>query len=648
MTSSPASPAHDGASPRFDFARFLAIRAAYGPCFTHDGERLVFVSTLAGLPQAFWGLVSDYTPARDEHRHDSPFPSWPVQVTFTDDRIGATFPSPRDNRVIVTTDSGGDERFQLLLIEGEGERVRPLTHDREAMFHFGGWSPDASAVAYVGNQRDPRYFDLYTQDLRTGDERQVAQTDGMFSVFGWAPNGQRLLAVRAESNAESYVYEVTLADGSLRRITPTGERAHWVAPQYAPDGRHVYLSSDYRRDTQAVMRIDLQRLAVETVVAAEWDVEDLALSPDGRRLAYVLNEDGASRLFVRNVASGQSTEVRQIPRGVIGLGRDPRRRDVLAWSPDSQSLAFSLATARHTRNLFVATTLHGGLDFGPAGAGAAQVTLAPQAAIPPDRLVEPQLVRYPTFDGRQIPAFLYVPHGAEPDGSHPALIIFHGGPEAQVRPDLSAEVQYFAQAGYVVLTPNVRGSTGYGKTYQALDDVEKRMDSVADGAAGADWLASSGWADQGKIACMGGSYGGFMVLACLCTYPEKWAAGVDLFGIANFVTFMEHTHPFRRRHRAAEYGSLEEHRAVLERISPIKYVERIVAPLLAVHGDRDPRVPLEETEQIVAALRARGVPTELIRFADEGHGIVRPANRQRLYPQIAAFLDRHLKQGAHQ
>jgi dipeptidyl aminopeptidase/acylaminoacyl peptidase len=341
---------------------------------------------------------------------------------------------------------------------------------------------------------------------------------------------------------------------------------------------------------------------------------------------------------------------------------------VLAWSRDGARLAFSRATARETRNVWIldfpssdpgggveagaalgeissgsdVRSAEAGYPAGPTGARLHRVTAATQAGIPPDRLVEPELVAFPTFDGRDIPAFLYPPPGASPDGSRAAVVIFHGGPESQARPELTVDTQFLALAGYVVLVPNVRGSSGYGRAYLSLDDVERRMDAVADGQAAAQWLVSSGWAHPERIAAMGGSYGGFMTLSELVTYPQTWAAGVALFGIANFVTFLENTHPFRRRLREAEYGSLERHRAVLERISPIHAIDRIRAPLLVVHGETDPRVPISETEQLVAALEARGVPVAFIRFPDEGHGIVRPANRQRLYPAIAEFLDSHL------
>jgi dipeptidyl aminopeptidase/acylaminoacyl peptidase len=222
----------------------------------------------------------------------------------------------------------------------------------------------------------------------------------------------------------------------------------------------------------------------------------------------------------------------------------------------------------------------------------------------------------------------------------------HGGPEGQSLPVLNPVIQYFAAHGYGVLAPNVRGSSGYGYEYQSLDDVRLRMDSVADLQYAAFWLKESGIADPGRIAVMGGSYGGFMVLAAVTTYPDLWAAGVDIVGIANFVTFLENTGPWRRKIRESEYGSLENDREFLEHISPIRSVERIRAPMCIIHGANDPRVPVGEAEQIVTALRTHHIPVEYLRFDDEGHGLVKRANRLIAYPAIACFLEEHLGRNA--
>jgi dipeptidyl aminopeptidase/acylaminoacyl peptidase len=271
-----------------------------------------------------------------------------------------------------------------------------------------------------------------------------------------------------------------------------------------------------------------------------------------------------------------------------------------------------------------------------------RVTRSGHGGLSLESFVQPEKVQFPTFDGREIPAWYFRPE-AEDAEPRPVVVMVHGGPESQYRPYFNPIAHYLVHSGYGVFAPNVRGSTGYGKAYSHLDDGEKRMDAVADLAAAARWLQNRPEVDATRIALYGGSYGGFMVLSALATYPELWAAGVDIVGISNFVTFLENTSDYRRAHREAEYGSLAEDRNFLEAIAPINAVDQIQAPLLVIHGANDPRVPLGEAEQLVAALEKREVPVTFLVFDDEGHGIVKLANKKIAYPAVVEFLDRHLK-----
>jgi dipeptidyl aminopeptidase/acylaminoacyl peptidase len=269
--------------------------------------------------------------------------------------------------------------------------------------------------------------------------------------------------------------------------------------------------------------------------------------------------------------------------------------------------------------------------------GVSRLTESSLAGLDPAKFVDPELVRFSSFDGLEVPAFLYRPRGVP--SPMPVIVSVHGGPESQERPGFNGVFQYFIQRGFAVLAPNVRGSTGYGRSYTHLDDVERRLDSVADLRAAWQWLVNSGVGRRESIAIMGGSYGGFMVLAALVNQPDLWSAGVDIVGIANFVTFLENTGAYRRKLREAEYGNLAEHREFLERISPIHGIDRINAPLMVIHGANDPRVPVGEAEQIVAGLRARDAPVTYMRFEDEGHGLIKLENRLVAYPAIAEFLE---------
>jgi dipeptidyl aminopeptidase/acylaminoacyl peptidase len=364
---------------------------------------------------------------------------------------------------------------------------------------------------------------------------------------------------------------------------------------------------------------------------ADGDHEDLAVSPDGKYLASCMNRNGYSELLLTEVATGAA----QIVAGPAdSLYYDAGRwTPTLAWSADGSQLAVTVTTAASAPDVWM-------LRFD--GTGLRRVTTSWDAELPREVLSRPELVTYPTFDGRTVPAFVFRPPESLDGRPAPTLFYVHGGPEQQFRPSFNPVVQYFAHRGFVVVAPNVRGSSGYGKTYGHLDDVERRLDAVRDLAAGAEWAVSRGIADRERIAVMGGSYGGYMVLAALTERPDLWAAGVDIVGIANFVTFLENTGPWRRRLREAEYGSLEHHRDLLHRLSPLHQADRISAPLMVIHGANDPRVPISEAEQIVATLQRLGRPVEYLRFDDEGHGLVKLQSRLAAYPRIAAFLDRHL------
>ena len=403
---------------------------------------------------------------------------------------------------------------------------------------------------------------------------------------------------------------------------------------WAPDGAGLYLVSDEGRERAALVHLDLATGEWATLAAPAWDVDECALSLDGAHLAYTVNVDGYSELHLLELDGGGDTPPLDLPPGVVSYTGSSAMSYApgLVWAPDSRRLAFNFSGPTRPLNVWT-------WDIGSNRA--APQTAGDTAALPAAKFAPPELVHYPTFDGREVPAFFTTPPDAATPG--PCVVIVHGGPEGQTRPTFDAVLQYFVHRGYAVLAPNVRGSVGYGREYTHLDDVRLRMDSVRDLAAAAEWLRASGRVDPARIAVMGGSYGGFMTLAAVTTYPDLWAAGVDIVGVANFVTFLENTGPWRRKLRESEYGSLEADGDFLAAISPIRFVDRITAPMIIIHGANDPRVPVGEAEQMVASLRARNHPVEYLRFADEGHGVVKLHNRLVAYPAIAAFLDAHLR-----
>jgi dipeptidyl aminopeptidase/acylaminoacyl peptidase len=596
----------------YEFARYLNIKSAYGSSFTPSGDKLAFISNITGVPQV-WQV-----PACG---------GWPDQLTFFGERVSLVEYAPNSERAVFGMDVGGSELTQLYVLTADGEQSIHLTAEAPDAIHtFGGWSPDGSRIAFSANRRSAADFDIYVRDvgpLGEGQARCVFQGQGMYNVVGWGPDGRWLIVSLSLSNMHNQLYRLSLDDEQMTPLTSQAAPARYQEVNVTPDGRGLYLATDAGSDFLRPAYLDLATLDIQMLGAMTWDVDHIRLSRDGRVLALVTNEDGFSRLTLRDLQAQRELPAPDLPPGLC---------DFLCFSADSTLLSFSLTGPQHPFDVW-------SLDL--RDTAVRRLTNSSLAGIPRASFAVPELLRYPTFDGREIPAYLYRPQSGSADRP-PVVIDVHGGPESQRRVEFNAVYQYFLHHGYAIFAPNVRGSTGYGRVYSQLDDVALRMDSVADLAAGARWLSTSGIADAAQIAVLGGSYGGFMVLAALTSYPDLWAAGVDIVGIANFVTFLEHTGAWRRYLREAEYGSLEHDRALLEAISPIHKVEQIRAPLLVIHGANDPRVPVGEAEQIVASIKARGGVVEYLRFADEGHGIVKLANRLVCYPAIARFLDAHL------
>ena len=612
------------AAPEYSMARFLNVRSASGASFSPDGNRVSFISNISGIAQVWSVDVQG---------------GWPEQLTFHEDRVAFAQYSPTDDRLVFGMDAGGNERLQLYLLSGDGSLVQPLTAEPDVIHTWGGWSPDGRQIAFASNSRDRSYFDVYVQNVDTGARRCVYQADAMHGVAGWSPDGRQLVVSRSYGTSNNDLYLVEIESGPARHLTPHQGEAQYAGIRWRGDMSGFYLVSDQGREHLGLAFFDLERHAMEWLETPGWDVEPgvtdtrsllagMALSPDERWLAFTTNVDGYSKLTVREVESGRDLDLPGLPPGVV---------TGLVWSPDGGTLAFMVIGSRYNPDVWLLDAAKG---------TARHLTISSTAGIPREVFVEPELVRYPAFDQREVPAFYYQPRQPAPEGGYACVVYVHGGPESQYRPDFQPPIQYLVHRGYAVLATNVRGSTGYGRAYAHLDDVRLRMDSVRDLESAVQWLKESGRAHPERIAVMGGSYGGFMVLSAVTTYPGLWAAGIDFFGIANFETFLENTGPWRRRLRELEYGSLEADGEFLREISPIRHVDRITAPMLVAQGLNDPRVPPIESEQIVEQLRKRGIPTEYVTFQDEGHGFTRLQNRIAAYTAVADFLDAHLGAGA--
>jgi dipeptidyl aminopeptidase/acylaminoacyl peptidase len=609
-----------------DLERYLTVRRAYGASLGQSGQ-LAFLLDTTGVPQV-WTL--------EEPRR------WPTQRTFYDEPISFVSYSPTRPELVFGMDEGGNERMQLFRLDDDGT-ITPLTGMPDAKHRWGGWSHDGDRFAFASNRRDESVFDVYVQGrAETGDDAQrIYEGDGWYSVAGWSPHDDKLCLLQAHSSFDQDVYVLDMDSGESRHLTSGDESVRYRSVQWGPAGDALYLVTDDGADTLYLARMDAQTGAIETVRdGGEWNIDGVALDDETGLLVYSRNVDGYTELTLADLtgpASLDQVDLPPIPGNIAGG---------VSFGPEGDRIALSSSGRSLNTNVSVvdieALRRHSDDGSGPTPEDAlTRWTAAGTAGIPPMTFVEPDLVHYESFDGREIPAFFSVPDEV-PDRGVPVIVDIHGGPESQRRPSFSGLIQYFLSRGYAVFEPNVRGSTGYGKAYTHLDDVEKRMDSVRDIGAALDWLDTQQVVDSDRIVAKGGSYGGFMVLASLTEFPDRWAAGVDSVGIANFVTFLENTGPWRRELREAEYGSLADDREFLESISPINNIDAIEAPLFVLHGANDPRVPVGEAEQIAERARKQGVPVEKRIFEDEGHGISKLENQIEAYSAIVDFLDKHV------
>jgi dipeptidyl aminopeptidase/acylaminoacyl peptidase len=527
---------------------------------------------------------------------------------------------PGERAVIISADTGGTERAQLSLLRlDSADGLQPLVHDPAYIHTLFDCQP--GRISYATNRRNGVEFDVILREIGTGEERVLWDGGGYFSDAVPSPDGRWVVLARMTTIAASdELLLVDTSDGSAVPITDRTVPGEWVNPRWLPDSSGLLATSDAGGEYESLRRFDIESRSWSVLI----DSSDANVygwpSPDGQHLAVVISRDGADTVEIRSIEGADARQICLPHEGVVTFRSHP------IWSPDSASIGLTFSSMVQPPEV-----------YRWAGGDSAQRCTTSSPAIATAELTQPRSYLVPTLDGEQIPTFAIRPPNA--DGS--AVLIIHGGPEAATVRSWNPIAAALALAGHTVVLPNVRGSAGYGRRWVSLDDVEKRLDSVADLVALRDWLPEIG-VDRQRVALYGGSYGGYMVLAGLTFYPELWAAGVDIVGMSSLVTFMQNTSAYRRVYREREYGRLVEDFDVLQSASPLPIIDRIQAPVLVIHGANDPRVPLSEAEQVVAAVRASGAECPLLVYQDEGHGLAKRANQLDAYPQALAFLARHL------
>ena len=563
------------------------------------------------------------------------------QLTFYPEPVAGLTPAPANawrDGFVFAKDRGGDEFSQLYWFDEATRSTTLLTDGKRSQNGGTTLSRDGGLMAYSSTSRNGTDRDVWLRNTRSGETKLLVDAGGNWSPMDFSPDGSRLLVMKYVSAAESYPGVVDVATGKLALFPVDGGKASFGGFAFAPDGKAVYFISDepLRGKPQEFQTLRYHDPASGTLEVLSsriaWDIEGFTLADDGRHLAYVSNEDGISKLHVLSLPSHNEIRLPALPIGVIGG---------IAFSPDGKRLAFSLNSATSPSDVHV-------IDLGSATL--ARWTQSEVGGLAASTFVAPTLVRYPTFDkvdGKQrtIPAFYYKPSKPSKTGKYPVVINIHGGPEGQSQPTFSSNAQYLAnELGVAMLVPNVRGSTGYGKTFLSLDNAAKREDSVKDIGALLDWIAKQPELDASRVGVIGGSYGGYMVLSSLMHYSDRIRAGVDVVGISHFGTFLKNTESYRRDLRRAEYGDERDPAMarVFEQITPLNHAGRITSPLFVAQGRNDPRVPWTEAEQIVKAVRGNGQPVWYLLYADEGHGFAKKGNSDWFGAATILFWQQHL------
>lgn len=596
--------------------QFFATRRLFTFAPAPDGESIFFVTDISGQFN-LWRVATTG--------------GWPEQLTLFERESVRNVAVSRDGRQIAfIADPDGNEQYQIYLMAGDGwpEQVTDQP-DVQHQLESGAFSPDGRYLAYSANARDRQQVDIYLRDLESGEVQMVCGGEGLYYFAGWAPDGRRLLAVQIYGNTDQDILVVDLESGERQNLTAhPGRKVKNFPVAWSKDGNGFYFLSDEGREFMALGYHDLQSGERRWLLTPDWDVETAALSADGRLLAYVVNEAGNSVLGVRDLMTGEDLRVPALPKGVMAgvkfAAADSRRR-----------LFVHMGSYRQAGTVYM-VDLEAGL--------VRQLTDSMLGRIPDEVFVEPELVYIPTFDGLKVPAWLYKPRGMAPGERVPALLSIHGGPEAQERPDYrySGFYQYLLNRGIAVLAPNIRGSTGFGISYQKLIHRDWGGGELKDIEACAKYLQSLPWVDPKRLGVWGGSFGGFATLSAATRLPEYWACACDLVGPSNLVTFVKSVPPHWRSMMKEWVGDAEEDREFLLERSPITYVENIRCPLMVVQGANDPRVVKAESDQMVERLRSLGREVEYLVFEDEGHGFAKRSNSLKGFRAMADFLVRHL------
>lgn len=615
-TGAPASPEtaqHDAAT--FHMTTSFGMASSAGHAFSAEDGRILISSDETGVFNAY-----AVDPASGE------------RAALTNSQTNATFAIswfPEDDRALVTADNGGDELNHVFVRELDG-RLNDITPGENVKAQFVGWSPDGSDIWIATNERDQAAFDIYAYDTLSYESSYVFENTDALQLGSVSPDGRWLVLQRNRTSADTDLLLVDLAAETPQPQLITEHEGNIAHTDYTftPDSSTLVYGTDEHGEFTQAWTYEIETGERAPLIEAEWDVLFVTYSPSGRYRVHGINDDARTEVTLLDTQTGEPVALPELPAGDIGSVR---------FSRDEQQIAFLIDSSTSPSNLHV-------VDL--ASQNHAQLTDALNPAVSENEMVEAEVVRFASFDGQDIPGILYRPHGASADNPVPALVWVHGGPGGQSRIGYSATIQHLVNHGYAVYAANNRGSSGYGKTFYHMDDRRHGEEDLQDIVAAGDWLRQQDWVRDDQVGVIGGSYGGYMTAAALTFHPEAFDVGINIFGVTNWVRTLDSIPPWWEAFREALYDEMgdpatdaERHRA----ISPLFHAENVTKPMLVIQGANDPRVLQVESDELVEAVRANGVPVEYVLFPDEGHGFRRRENRIAASEAYVTFLDEYLR-----
>jgi len=598
---------------KYTIEQFMNTTSIGGSSFSSDESKILFTSDKSGIFNVYSIPVEG---------------GEPTQITHSDSTSKyATSFFPNDNRILFMSDKDGNELYHISLLDEDG-LVQDLTPYENARSVFYGWSFDKKSFFYGSNKRNPSFMDIYEMDIESFTAELFYQNDGGYSL-GDISDDKRFIAFSktiTNNNSDMYLYEVETKE--MEHLTPHEGDINYSPASFNTDSKAIYYLTDENSEFTYLKKYDMDSNAHETIAEADWDIMYAYFSETGKYRVMGINNDAKTEIEIFDFEKNKQVNLPELPNANI----------TSVNISDSETLmTFYVNGSRSPNNLYI-------YDFDAKKYEKLTDSINPE--IDKSDLVDGTVIRFKSFDGLEIPAILYKPHDIKPGEKAPALVNVHGGPGGQARIGYRGTIQYLVNHGYVVLDINNRGSSGYGKTFYQLDDLKHGEDDLMDCVMAKDYFYSTGYVDSNKIGIMGGSYGGYMVLAALTFQPTEFAVGVNLFGISNWVRTLESIPPWWESFREALYkemGNPETDKDYLYRISPLFHYENIVNPLMVLQGANDPRVLKVESDEIVEAVKAKGVPVEYVLFDDEGHGFRKKENRIAGNKAILEFLDTYLK-----